>query len=380
MALRYRERYIGTIPGGWLEATAEGLNDIQVDDSFAEGEYTYDAVDNPGGMNPFLNVKHRLTFARITGKVGFGYKAHNVPVNSRANFAGPPAGWPTDTQAVTEFLARTNPSRASVDVFTFLAELKDLPKMVKSVGQHFLKKPNSFPDILKRFSGQFLNYQFGWAPLLSDLGKLVDFTEVVNNRVRELESLKSGKGLRRKYTAFDVTEVHSDFSGDFYPVVVYSAECTARADLLSRYRKWVTGTWRPTSTTPILSGDAQLELARSLVFGHNISPKQVWDLMPWTWLIDWFSTTGDFIAANRNHIGATCTDVCVMTNAVGAWTNVRLINNPYGAHLKRIPSVGWEHKERQPASAVPSLEVKLPFLSGRQLSILSALAVVKGLR
>jgi len=109
---------------------------------------------------------------------------------------------------------------------------------------------------------------------------------------------------------------------------------------------------------------------------------ELWQLMPWSWLIDWFSNTGEFLDAHRNSVPAEPSLVNVMTTIRSVDKLVRIpgpLDNPLisGGNATYTTTT----KARGQSGAV--LTADIPHLSGRQLSILGALGLqrlrVKGL-
>jgi hypothetical protein len=137
--------------------------------------------------------------------------------------------------------------------------------------------------------------------------------------------------------------------------------------------KWASVVYRPTSDTPPLDGSNIDKVANDLVFGRNLSPSTLWQLMPWTWLEDWFTSFGDYLSASRNAIGTSATDICVMTHDNARLTGIYPIDIG-DLKIEIIPGVGVEHKTRRVGFTAPSIELRLPFLGGEQLSTLSSLA------
>jgi hypothetical protein len=255
--------------------------------------------------------------------------------------------------------------------------------MVKQLGDVVKFAGNWTRKDLFRIAGQapkitseaYLAYEFGWKPLVSDLGKMLDFVASTDKRVLELNRLKSGKGLRRNITVWDDLAEGGAFIHYIGPL--YSNGTRIWLHQETERRIWVSIVWRPTSP-PDGSTDADtLSLARQLVWGLNVSPASLWEAMPWSWLIDWFGSFGDYLEANRNRVPVHGHDICWMQESKSRFVFDGFYKNQYGASY--TPSDGYSTIERLrqvvPAYPVPSFH--LPFLSGRQWSILSSLAVLK---
>lgn len=144
-------------------------------------------------------------------------------------------------------------------------------------------------------------------------------------------------------------------------------------------KQWGSLKYYPTSPPGWKSDNEKLTYARSLAFGAGLRPSSLWNAMPWTWLIDWFSSLGDYIAANDNTVPVTLSHFSIME-----YRGIFAVDhsfypgyNPYGASFVLNGKPVYEMKLRSPIISPPSPSFHLPMLSGKQLSILSALAIQK---
>jgi hypothetical protein len=241
-----------------------------------------------------------------------------------------------------------------VDLPTAVFELKDLPSLFKNQGDTLIKKG----------AGLNLKYQFGIKPLISDLKSLLLFQHHVAHREKELRNLQES-GLRRKVVVFSGSA--SSQKNRLINSSLYSkyAELTRTTQV----KKWGFVEYKP-SSYPVT--DAQLRrLAMRAVLGLTIDFSTAWNVIPWSWLVDWCSNVGDFLIANRNLVPCTHGQVLVMEHK-----KTEVTARDAGGHHKMTP---WkcvrETKTRKPVSA--SLSAQLPFLSGRQLSILGSIKALR---
>jgi hypothetical protein len=275
----------------------------------------------------------------------------------------------------------TNINKPSVDVPVFLFELRDLPGMVKHLGDRIIRAKAFLKGAGKRYSKElvaedWLALNFGWKPLIQDLGHMLDFVGDVDKRLLYLDRLYSERGLRRKQTVWkkDISMAPKEL----YVGPLYANNCRVRLSFDGQCERWVSVHWTPASKPKFVTDDEKLTLARKIVWGFNtIDAASLWEAMPWSWLFDWFGSVGDFLDAHRNGVPCQATEVCVMTHVVVRVKDVTYLSNPYGAKVTPFWKPIHERKFRDVASSLTAPSFHLPFLSGKQLSILSALAITR---
>jgi hypothetical protein len=269
--------------------------------------------------------------------------------------------------AATAVLARTNPGRPILSVPTFVYELKDLPGMIKDIGQYKLKQL----DKVRNHANWSLSYQMGWKPLISDLLKTLTFQEEVERRVDELQRLWSSKGLKRRL------KLGSDSKAQDFPFVLESqlgVTFNAIWKNATTAKMWGTVRWKPTAVPSTPPGSKELNrYAFGLVTGvQGFRPEVLWDMMPWSWMIDWFGNVGDYLAATSNNVPCEHGLVNIMRQTN---TQIYLTRTDNKDIVKGGEGYArYERKERFIRTGAV-ITASLPFLNGRQLSILGALAL-----
>lgn len=286
---------------------------------------------------------------------------------------------PSVGTVATSVIAKSNPSKPVVSVPNFLYELKDLPGMIRDIGHLKIQLRNlgrkGFQRIhAKNSANHLLAYQMGWAPLLSDLRKLLSFQSDVDKKMRELRQLYTKGGIQRRVRSQQWKANHDD-------VVFSSVPCDSAITTTIRHRvtrtssieRWGTVRWIPTDLpSPDFSSKDLAKLARDLTFGmRGLQAKQAWDAIPWTWLIGWFSNVDEFIQARSNAIPLAHSTPCIMTSIYTKYSWVRLdaINQIEGG----TGDASLSEKYRTTSSG--SLSASIPFLNARQLSIIGALFI-----
>lgn len=281
-----------------------------------------------------------------------------------------PNGW------VASIVARTNPSRASINSLELLQDLYDLPKMIFGL-RKFLEHPKT------RFSAKgaansYLEVTFGWLPLIEDIRQIANLQSIIAKRGKELDQLYSGRGLRRRVqlgsdTKTVTTKLINSLSGTY----VFNVNVSATAEKTS----WATIRWHPTSPPPYHPGDGKrAHFLRNLALGWTPEGlvSGAWKVLPWTWLIGWFTNIGAFTLQHSNTVPATWSDACFMSQ-VTTTTQVSGITKSSGTKPKEFsvyPSgtATLTTKSRSIGSG-PTLGVNMPYLDMSKLSVLGALAI-----
>lgn len=272
-------------------------------------------------------------------------------------------GRPTDNQLAVELLAKTNPSRATFDWPTFIGELRDFPRMLKAEGDSFLRTAAHWN----------LALQFGWGPLVRDLTNMAGFHREVHKRNQEVEHLRES-GLRRKRNLWSGVRNSTNTNA-----IIQSVGGIHRGDYsgVTRERTWGFVRWFPGELPPRGSFD-MTRMLNHAVNGMALSDNytlasNAWELLPWSWFIDYTTNIGDYLNAHRNSIPATHGPIQIMrlTETTGILPEV-----VYSDGIRTKWTGKRTTKRRIPVSSVHP-EVHLPYLSWGQLSILGSIGVTR---
>lgn len=302
------------------------------------------------------------------------YNHYPLSDPSSAPWWGVASGWssPNDTYYANELYSKTNPSRADIDIPVFVAELKDIPHLFKIVGD----------TAIKTIAKANLSYWFGWKLLLQDLNSMLNFSDTAEKRYQELKTFYSS-GLSCTRHLDNISHVEN-VSGHYLRA---SGRLLWRGD----YRKvttqevWGHVKYFPTTLPP--KTDAEMRaLARRAALGLTIDPLTAWNLIPFSWLVDWFSGIGGYVSTYRNIVPSIHKDMCIMrrTNTTSTFTTTMCkkewVSGDFNA-LQYVdtpnPVFSWESKQRRPANPGITLANNLPYLTGRQWSILGSLYVLR---
>jgi hypothetical protein len=319
----------------------------------------------PGDCAPFGVTKKKVSGGRVNvfndaNNYWDNYRVDYTNFDAAFDHLGPPFGEARlDADLATQAAARTNPSRPYVDVVENVLQLGELTKLIQNRGNSMIREAGR----------ENLRYQFGIAPLVGDLVKLSQFENQLARRVGEIQRLQSAKGLRR------TIDLGAWSNTDSYSAVMQSNQYFW-TDLLTRttsQRISAFLTWLPEGDLSGLGMHETLRLAMRSVLGLTIDAKTLWEVLPWSWLIDWGSNVGNFFAANRNIIPATLSGVHIMRE-----TQTRILGRgvSFGANGAMSPVYAEvTSKSRQPSFIAPVAH--FPILSGNQMGILASLAVTR---
>lgn len=261
----------------------------------------------------------------------------------------------------SEMIARTLPTVPELQLSVSLAELarEGLPRIPK-VSKN-----------LKGTADEFLNFQFGIMPIVSDLEGL---DKTLSNWEKLVAQLwrDDGKLVRRRVKPVTTTstEVY-EHRTPVYPIAYLYNDRegnkirTCRHTTTTESTTWFSAAYR--YNLPDLDGFRKTIYEFRRLLGLDLSPEVLWNLLPWSWLVDWFATTSSWMknisylglhGVSIHHAYLMCTEksvtkyenagiTCSTTNVVKTRTKA----SPFGFGLKS--------KE----------------LSPKQLAILSALGI-----
>jgi hypothetical protein len=270
-------------------------------------------------------------------------------------------GIPSNVEAATSAVARTNPSAAIVDVPVSLFELREIIMLLKKWGDDFLSLAGR----------KNIEFQFGVRPILSDLSKLLDFQQHVERRVKVLQKLATEKGYRRTvdigvYSAQATPIIVCQSVGRFIdrPFLV-----NTRVGMRSHVR-WVC----TQGMGDLLIPGRLVNIAQRVVTGSTIDFSTLWEAMPWSWLLDWATNFGQFLKAHRNMVPASLQGVHIMKHTKTIYTSNQWGPDGSGLVMEPIRFLR-ETKQRSPSFTSPIAH--FPFLNGTQMGIVASLAVMK---
>ncbi len=209
------------------------------------------------------------------------------------------------TQKAVGTLATTRPD---FSLAAFVGELKEgLPTLP---GLLLIKQRTlDLKDLGQGAGSEVLNHQFGLTPLISDIQSIIDTLSSASKTILQMEK-DAGNGVRRRmsFPGTNTTVSFSDLQLQNQGGVVWNPAylypelpkdvngylvqgVTAKSIVTQSMVERISFAGSFTNYLPINSDfsskvDRYVMLSRKL-FGPGITPSVLWQLAPWSWLVDW---------------------------------------------------------------------------------------------
>lgn len=199
----------------------------------------------------------------------------------------------------TNAISYSNPVNPASQLGTTLAEIhrEGIPSLPG------IQTWENRTKILRAAGSEYLNYEFGWAPLLSEVhsvSKSISKSSFIMNQYRSGE----GKDTHREFY-FPYSHSYkvlpdknpswampngSEFLSSGESFIVTPKRSVSR---FQETRKWFKGcfTYAVPSYGRLLGIGSQADQ----ILGISLTPDVLWELTPWSWAIDWFSNAGEVI-------------------------------------------------------------------------------------
>nr|UOL48986.1 MAG: putative maturation protein [Leviviridae sp.] len=336
-----------------------------------------DTVGYRNVPNPLTIEKGNGVAWRFTGITGAWNLTNFYTVIYPSLGYAPNPDLPSDSDLVTRALAVSNPNQPIADVGQIAQDVWDFPKLAKDVMHYFSRSVSSGAGSIARHAGSdYLGVQFGLAPLVGDLNTALDFVDSVEKRKQVIAALQD-HGISRTTQSGTYLGAQSGRWQQYGFSLYGNAPLVSMAAQQQR-KVWMSTRFKLNPTSPYLKANkpSPLDIARACLALDPHNASTIWQLMPWTWLIDWFANTRDVFNAGRNTLDTSATECCVMTTSGIALVDFH-VDDMQGCvgSFELNDKWGFWRKSRNPyPDPSPSLSVHLPFLDGGQLSILAALA------
>lgn len=222
-----------------------------------------------------------------------GFFQWRGPLAARGVTVSEPLVIPTGEAWAASAYDRMKPTKPEFQGLNALYELRDLPRMLEL---------NIKDRGLSSIGDYHLALEFGWRPLMNDIVNLVKTQVFLEKRVDQLLR-DNGKPVRRRIQMLndsdtqllqdnldDYSAFHRTFVSQTYysvPKLTIRKQVTDRVWASARFRYWL-------PADP--GGVVYKKRLIAALYGFYAAPKFVYDALPWSWMVDWFSNTGDIIS------------------------------------------------------------------------------------
>ena len=288
-------------------------------------------------------------------------------------------------------VARCSPVNSHSEMLTSLSEtLKDGLPAVPGINQWQARTAAA-----KGAGSEYLNAQFGWVPLISDMQAVYSSAR---NSAKLMHQFRrdAGRNVRRRYE-FPV-EVEAERKRDYYSGNGAATQAGLSAYSMQSYffengdesgeswtdreisrKTWFSGAFtyhmpaRNTQVGKFMSALQQYDL----LFGGVPTPDVVWNLTPWSWATDWFANTGDVLTnlSNAMLYGQVMRYGYLMEKTTIIDRNYLLL--PNHKFDKRFESVVKTTVKRRIRANPFGFGITFDGLDAYQLSILAALGITR---
>lgn len=308
--------------------------------------------------------KYKGTMILVRGFTGDVPSLPSVAATPRSKF----------NELGTLAISQVIPNKPHANVAAFLGELREgLPTLP---GRSYRNDPG---HSLSNTGGEYLNLQFGIIPTASDITEICN--AIKNSREIFEQFLRdAGKKVRRGFQ-FPV-----ETSTVLYPNVRVDTGCGVTGYNLMRgdvsdeivTKRWFSGAFR----YDVPNGNSALDTLKRYeaqannLLGLRLTPELIWQLAPWSWMIDWFSNVGNLVT-NVTLLGSDG-----MEMQYGYMMEERMVRRTVTSSFNGKPlktEISFSSKRRIRATPY-GFGVDFSSLSDYQMSILVALGLSQGRR
>lgn len=342
-----------------------------------------DGVVDPSPMWSFRDVDSGLTYI---------HHGPLYPINPNNHY--PASAESSDAQLDawgTKAIALCKPTNSIANLSEGIGEIvrEGLPSLIGS------STWESRARSVKSAGSEYLNVQFGWLPLISEVRKAA-YAARESDKILAQYERDAGRLVRRRFEFPLVKEVgpvqayqtFEPFTGGpslraphYTNWPLTGTQTTIYGQTETTIRRWFSGAF----TYYLPTGyDSRSKIARAALladklYGVSVDPETLWNLMPWSWAADWVGNYGDVVSNVSDYLtdGLVLRYGYMMEHSIVKRTHT-LTNVPFKHYGKRTLTVTsvTEVKKRRPATPF-GFGLTYDGLSLKQKSILAALGMTK---
>ena len=167
-------------------------------------------------------------------------------------------------------------------------------------------------ETAKNAGSEYLNYQFGWAPLHSEVQDVTNAARYHRDIMKNYRH-NEGRNVHRRFDFPDENQRFEEEISSFDPITgqlssswLGTGTAAPRKVVFEKTTKrWFEGCFSYGGPGKADNFDRAIHFGSEAdaVFGLKLTPTLLWELAPWSWAVDWFSNAGDVIN-NVTNFGA----------------------------------------------------------------------------
>jgi len=239
----------------------------------------------------------------------------------------------------------------------------------------------------KALANGYLTWEFEWLPFVSDVSNFIH--DVRRSHSIYLKFFKEGRQKTRRRlelsTSTNTSTVMADttyYGADPYVTQAYSSAGKLSASMQTERHFWFSGAFSyyiPPPTSDAYDKTNAINTLLRVGYGVEITPRSLWNAMPWSWLYDWTSNTGTILSnltdLAHDNMASPYAYVMCETKSVTTYS-LRGVTLKDGTSLNGMQQLVRHNKQRVQASPFGFAVTPNQF-TDRQWSILTALGIAR---
>jgi hypothetical protein len=225
-----------------------------------------------GGSPPYCYNPHN-------GEGRFSKSAHDAAITAAKLLYTPLLQQDSLRSYAAKGMAKMKPDLTQISLPNFILEMKDLRGLFK-LWKHDL-------SVAKNLSGAYLNWKFGWDPLIKDLQIIAAKTTAFKDKLAQWER-DAGRILKSSTT---LIKANDELSGSFN----HLGSSTLPTMWVARRTASITAHCRYRPTPVAVHGRLKGLLGFLDGLGFQLDPGILWEAIPFSFVVDWFLNVGDWL-------------------------------------------------------------------------------------
>lgn len=253
-----------------------------------------------------------------------------------------------------------------------LAPVYSVPVAIKELAE----LAGMFQLVCKSFigyvGGSYLNYRFGWVQFHRDVKTLLSITKEIESRAKLFNRLLE-HGSTRTTRKLDKWEVIHDYHNSTFHSA-YGVTIKGSLKVIKTMETWGSLHWGLNGDLGIPTDELErFNYAARVVFDLNeIDPTTLWELIPFSWLVDYFIRVGDLLQSKEMRYLLSPYDICIMRH-YKQHVLTTVTQKPVGVIVDREGDYLREIKSRDTVSAPSTAPLSFDLLTADRWKVVLAL-------